>query len=70
MASAFVPGQVLNIGSLAYVANCYGDLHLLHGAAMVGNEPLVSSPPLGPLRADLEVLAQQIWTVARCSTCW
>jgi hypothetical protein len=61
MASAFVLGQVLNIGSLAYVADCYGELHLLHGAAMTSNEPSVSSPPLGPSRAYLEVLAQQIW---------
>jgi hypothetical protein len=58
-AGACASGQVLNFGSLAYVADYYGELHLLHRAAMVGNEPPVSSPPPRPSRADLEVLTQQ-----------
>ena len=60
MVSAFAPGQVLNFGSLAYITDCYGELHLHHRAVMAGNEPPVSSPLLGPSRADLEVQAQQI----------
>jgi hypothetical protein len=36
--NAFTPGQVLNFGSLAYVADCYGELHLLKEAEPVGNE--------------------------------
>jgi hypothetical protein len=47
-ADAYALGQVLNFGSLAYVVDYYGELHLLHGAAMVGNEPPVLSPPLRP----------------------
>jgi hypothetical protein len=58
MAGAFVSGQVLNFGSLAYIANCYGELRPLHGAASVGNEPPASSPPPGILGVDLEVLAR------------
>jgi hypothetical protein len=57
VASTFTLGQVLNFGSLAYIADCYGELHLVHGAAPVGNEPLALSPPLGLLGANLEVLA-------------
>jgi hypothetical protein len=56
----FTPGQVLNFGSLAYVADCHGELRPLHGAAPVGNEPPVSPPPPGLLGANLEVLAHQI----------
>jgi hypothetical protein len=39
VAGAFALGQVLNFGTLAYVADFYSKLHLLHGAAPVGNEP-------------------------------
>ena len=60
MVGAFALGQVLNFGSQAYVVDYYGELCLLHGATPVGNVPLVSSPPLGPSRADLEVLACSI----------
>ena len=59
-ADAFVLGQVLNFGSLAYVTDCYDELHLLHGAMPAGNEPPASPPPLGPSRADLEPLAYKI----------
>jgi hypothetical protein len=59
-ADAFTPSQVLNFGSLAYVADCYDELHPLHGATPVGSEPQTSPPPPGLLGADLEVLAQQI----------
>jgi hypothetical protein len=45
MAGAFAPGQVLNFGSLAYVADCYGELRPLHGAAPAGNAPPASPPP-------------------------
>ena len=47
IADAFALGQVLNFGSLAYVAHCYGELHPLHGATSVGNEP-----PASPLCQD------------------
>jgi hypothetical protein len=60
MADAFAPCQVLNFGSLAYIANYYGELCPLHGAASVGNEPPVLSLPPGLLGADLEVLAHQM----------
>ena len=60
MAGTFTMGQVLNFGSLAYITDCYGELHLHHRAVMAGNEPPVSSPLLGPSRADLEVLACSI----------
>jgi hypothetical protein len=40
--------------------DCYGELHPLHEAAPVGNEPPASPPPPGPSRANLEVQAQQI----------
>jgi hypothetical protein len=59
-ASAFSLGQVLNFGSLAYIADCYGELHPLKEVAPVDSESLASSPPLSPLGADLEVLAWQI----------
>ena len=58
--SAFAPRQILNFGSLAYIADCYGELHPLHGAAPVGNGPSVPPPPPGLLGVDLEVLAGQI----------
>ena len=54
------PCQVLNFGSLAYVVDVYGELHPLKGVELVDNESLASSPPLGLLGADIEVLAQQI----------
>jgi hypothetical protein len=57
---AFAPGQVLNFGSLAYIADNHSELRLLHRAASVGNEPPASPPPPGLLGADLEVLAHQI----------
>jgi hypothetical protein len=57
---AFAPSQVLNFRTLAYVANCYGELRLLHGATPAGIKPPVSPPSPGPSRTDLEVLAQQI----------
>jgi hypothetical protein len=46
VASAFALGQVLNFGSLAYSADCYSELHPLHGVVPVGNRPPVSSPLL------------------------
>jgi hypothetical protein len=56
--SAFALSQVLNFGTLAYVADCYGELHPLHGATPSGNE----SPTLPPLPrllgVDPEVLAR------------
>jgi hypothetical protein len=60
VAGTFTPGQVLNFGSLAYIADCYGELRPLHGAALVGNKRSVPPPPLGLLGANLEVLAYQI----------
>ena len=57
MADAFAPSLVLNFGTLAYVADCYGELCPLHGATLAGNESLGSPPPLGLLGADLTVLA-------------
>ena len=45
---------------MAYVVDCYGELRPLHGAALVGSEPLMSPTPLGLLGADLKVLARQI----------
>ena len=38
MAGAFILGQVLNFVSLAYVTNCYGEVHPLQGVAPVDNE--------------------------------
>jgi hypothetical protein len=60
MADAFALGQIFKFGSLAYVADCYGELCPLHGAASVGNEPLALPPPPGLLGANLEVLARMI----------
>jgi hypothetical protein len=57
---AFVLGQVLNFGSLAYVTDCYGELHPLNEVLPVGNEPPALPTPPGLLGADLEVLAKQI----------
>ena len=55
---AFTPGQVLNFGTLAYIADCYSELWLLDGAMPVSNE-FPASPPLpGHLGADREGLAQ------------
>ena len=57
MTGAFALGQVFNFGSLAHIADCYGELHSLNGAAPMGSKPL-SLPSLpGLLGADLEVLA-------------
>jgi hypothetical protein len=40
VAGAFSLGQGLNFESLAYIADCYGELRPLHGAAPApGNEP-------------------------------
>ena len=58
MADAFALGQVLNFGTLAYIADCYGELRLLHGVVLVGIKALVSPPSLGPSRTNLEVLVQ------------
>jgi hypothetical protein len=58
MANTFARGQVLNFGSLTYIADCYGELHPFHGAAPTGNEPPASPPPRGLLGADLELLVQ------------
>jgi hypothetical protein len=57
MVGAFALGQVLNFGSLAYIANCYGELHQLHGTVPASNEPPVLPPLSRLLGADLEVLA-------------
>jgi hypothetical protein len=51
IASAFALGQV----------DCYGELHPLQEVAPASNEPLVPSPLLGLLGADLEVLTQLIY---------
>jgi hypothetical protein len=58
MASAFALGQVLNFGSLAYITDCYCELHPLHRATPAGNEPLASPPLRGLLGVVLEVPAQ------------
>ena len=60
-ADAFAPGQVLNFGTLAYVADYYGELCPLHRAMPADIELLTLPPPLGLLGEDLEVLAHQIW---------
>jgi hypothetical protein len=57
-ANAFAPGQVLNFGSLAYVADYYGELCALHRAAPAGNEPPTLPPPLRLLGAYLKDLAR------------
>jgi hypothetical protein len=57
-AGAFALGQVLNFWSLAYVAEYYGELRPLEGAALAGNEPPASPPPPCLLGADLEFLAR------------
>ena len=56
-AGAFVLGQVLNIGSLTYVTDCYGELHPLNRAASASNELPALPRPSGLLGADLKVLA-------------
>lgn len=60
MADAFATGQVINFGTMFYVADCYGDLNPLKEATPTGNEP--PTPPSLPslLGADLEVLTQHI----------
>jgi hypothetical protein len=57
MVGAFALGQVLNFGSLAYIANYYGELHQLHGDVPASNEPPMLPPLSRLLGADLEVLA-------------
>jgi hypothetical protein len=52
-----LPSRVLNFGSLAYIADYYGELHPFKEAKPMDNESLVSSPPSGHMGADLEVLA-------------
>ena len=54
---AFALGQVLNFGSLAYIADCYGELRSFDEAALVSNKLPTSPPLLGLLGADLKVLA-------------
>jgi hypothetical protein len=47
---AFASGQVLNFGSLAYIVDCHGKLHLLGGVAPASSKllaPLIPSSPLG-----------------------
>jgi hypothetical protein len=44
---AYAPGQVLHFGSLAYIADCHDELHLLHGATPAGD-----GPRRRPLRQD------------------
>ena len=56
MEDAFALGQVLNFGSLAYIADYYGKLCPLHEAALVGNVPSTLPPLLGLQGADFEVL--------------
>jgi hypothetical protein len=58
--SAFVLGQVLNFGTMAYIADCYGELCPLDGTAPASSELLASPTPPGLLVADLDVLAHQI----------
>ena len=50
-AGGFVPGQVLNFESLAYIADCYNKLHPLMETVPVDNESLASCPPPGLLGA-------------------
>ena len=44
IADAFTLGKVLNVGTLAYVTDYYGELCLLNGVTPVGNE-LPKLPP-------------------------
>lgn len=57
-AGTFIPSQVLNFGSLAYVANFYIKLHHLKETALVDNESLASCPPSILLGADLKVFTR------------
>ena len=50
IAGAFTLGQVLNFGSLAYIADCYDELHPLHWAAPTGIMPPTPPPPPELLR--------------------
>ena len=59
-AGTFALGQVLNFGTLVYVANCYGKLRPLHGTVPVGNKSPMPPPPPGLLGENLEVLSRQI----------
>ena len=58
MTGSFALGQVFNFGSLAHIADCYGELHSLNGAAPMGSKPPAPPSPLGLLGADLKVLAR------------
>ena len=51
------PRKFRSVVVLAYVVDCYGELHPLHGATPVGSKPLASPTPSGLLGAYLEVLA-------------
>jgi hypothetical protein len=53
IASAFALGQVLHFGSQAYVADCYGELHLLNGFALVESELPALPPPPGRPREQI-----------------
>ena len=57
---AFALGQVLNFGSLAYVADRHNELCPLNGATLVGTKSTAPPPPSGPLGADLEVLGPSL----------
>jgi hypothetical protein len=60
MTGAITSGQVLNFEILAYITDCYDELHPLNEVPLVGNESLALPAPSGLLGVDLEVLAQQI----------
>jgi hypothetical protein len=55
---AFVLGQVLNFGSLAYVADYYGELQPLKETPSVDNRSLASCHLPSLLGVDLKVLAR------------
>jgi hypothetical protein len=71
--------QLWEPGLHQYVVDYYGEIHPVKETALVDNESLVSSPWLGLLGADLEVLFRQTWlslglnppcrSTTRCSTC-
>ena len=58
-AGAFTLGQILNFGSLAYITDYHGELHLLNGDTPVDCVFLVLPLLLGSLRIDLKALAHQ-----------
>jgi len=49
--------HVLNFGSLAYIADCYGEIHSLDGARPMATKYLALPTPSSLLGADLKVLA-------------